>query len=258
LYCGPAFEAFDDFSDFVESISCDTSKSRQRISNPRTLGQHRLTLERLQRFLEKQSVVHIRDVTVEHLRTFKTAGLPKKMRVTTKATASAKIRCFPRAAFRRGWIEQPLVDKITTVKAVCDEKEPYTDEEIATILDCASQLNGGTHGYAKQPGTFRLLLEPMLATGLRVGDAVAFDPRTLTRGDNLWIYTDQPQKQKRAETPRLLEAYVTNDMKKRIDECKWFSMKGPFWYGTGSDSTPLAQAVYERMTAKRVAEHKGV
>jgi integrase len=36
-------------------------------------------------------------------------------------------------------------------------------------------------------------------------------------------------------------------MKKRIDECKWLSTKGPFWYGAGRDPKPLAQAVYERM-----------
>ena len=35
LYQDPAFEAFDDFSDFVESISCETSESCQvRGSNP--------------------------------------------------------------------------------------------------------------------------------------------------------------------------------------------------------------------------------
>jgi hypothetical protein len=35
LYRAPAFDAFDDFSDFVESISCETSKSCQvRGSNP--------------------------------------------------------------------------------------------------------------------------------------------------------------------------------------------------------------------------------
>jgi integrase len=78
-------------------------------------------------------------------------------------------------------------------------------------------LDGGTHGYAKQPETFRLLLELMLATGLRVGDAVAFDPRELAKGDTLWIYTYQPQKQKRSEKPKLREAYITGEMKKRID-----------------------------------------
>ena len=89
--------------------------------------------------------------------------------------------------------------------------------------------------------------ELMLATGLRVGDAVGFDRRALSKGESLWIYTYQPQKQKRSEKPKLLEAYITDEMKKRIDECKWLSIKGPFWYGAGSDPTPLAQAVYERM-----------
>jgi len=73
---------------------------------------------------------------------------------------------------------------VTTVKAVYDQKEPYTDEEIATIFDHASQLDGGTNGYAKQAATFRLLLELMLATGLRVGGAVSFDPRALTKLDS--------------------------------------------------------------------------
>jgi hypothetical protein len=58
---------------------------------------------------------HPRD-DVDHLETFKTVGLPKAMRMTTKATTFAKIRCFLRAAFRRGWIKEALVDKVTTVK----------------------------------------------------------------------------------------------------------------------------------------------
>ena len=91
------------------------------------------------------------------------------------------------------------------------------------------------------------LLELMLATGLRVGDAVGFDPRALTEGVSLWIYTYQPQKQKRADKPKVLEAYITDEMKKRIDECTWLSTRGPFWYGTGLNPTPVAQAVYERM-----------
>ena len=221
--------------------------TREQDLDPRTLGQHRLALERLSRFLVAQSVVHIRDMTVDHLETFKTAGLPKQMRTTTKATTFAKIRCFLRAAFRRGWIKEALVDKVSTVKAVYDQKEPYTDQEVKVILEHALQLDGGTHGYAKRPQTFQLLLDLMLATGLRVGDAVAFDPGALSKGDSLWIYTYQPQKQKRAEKPKLLEAYITDEMKKRIDECAWLSTRGPFWYGAGSDPTPLAQAVYERM-----------
>jgi hypothetical protein len=104
-------------------------------------------------------------------------------------------------------------------------------EEVTAILDHALQLSGGTHGYAKEPRTFRLLLELMLATGLHVGDAVCFAPKALTKGDALWIYTCQPQKQKRTDKPKLLGAYITDEMKKRIDECVWLSKRGPFWYG---------------------------
>jgi site-specific recombinase XerD len=221
--------------------------TREQDLDARTLAQHRLALERLQRFLEPQNVVHMGHMTVDHLETFKTAGLPKEMRTTTRATTFAKIRCFLRSAFRRGWIKETMVDKVTTVKAVYEQKEPYTDEEVTAIMDHAKKLDGGTHGYAKRPDTFRLLLELMLATGLRVGDAVSFDPRALTKGETLWIYTYRPQKQRRTEKPKQLEVYLTDELKKRIDECKWLSAKRPFWYGPGDDPTPLAQAVYERM-----------
>jgi site-specific recombinase XerD len=76
--------------------------TREQDLNARTLAQHRLALDRLQRFLEAQNVAHMGHVTVDHLETFKTAGLPKGMRTTTKATTFSKIRCFLRAAFRRG------------------------------------------------------------------------------------------------------------------------------------------------------------
>ena len=68
----------------------------------RELSISRLALKRLQRFPEAQKIIHIREMTVDNLETFKTAGLPKAMRMTTKATTFAKILCFLRAAFRRG------------------------------------------------------------------------------------------------------------------------------------------------------------
>jgi site-specific recombinase XerD len=154
--------------------------TREQELDARTLNQHRLALEKLQRFLEAQKVLDIREMTVDHLETFKTAGLPKTMRMTTKATTFAKIRCFSAQPFSAG-DQRDGGDRVTTVKAVYEQKEPYTDAEVVTILDHASRLDGGTHGYAKQPEAFRLLIEPMLATGLRVGDAVAFDPRALAK-----------------------------------------------------------------------------
>jgi site-specific recombinase XerD len=221
--------------------------SRGQDLDARTLSQHKLALDRLKRYLEAQGVLYMQQMTVDHLETFKTAGLPKDMAGTSRATTDAKIRCFLRAAFRRGWIKEFLVERVLTVKAVYSQKEPYSDGDVQTILDHALLMDGGTHGYAKQPQTFRVLLELMLETGLRVGDAVSFDPASLERGENLWIYTYRPHKQKRAEKPKLLEAYISDALKQKIDGCVWLSKQAPFWYGNGIDPRPVAQAVYERM-----------
>jgi len=148
---------------------------------------------------------------------------------------------------QKRWCAAAGVEKVKTVKAVYEQKEPYSDEDVEKILNEALRLNGGTHGYAKKPKTLHLLLQLMLETGLRVGDAVGFDPSALERGDSLWIYTYRPQKQKRADKPKLLEAYITDELKRKIFECEWLSQKRPFWYGSGDDPKPLAQAVYERM-----------
>ncbi len=162
------------------------------------------------------------------------------MEDTSRATTDAKIRCFLRTAFRREWIKRAMVERVTTVRAVYEQKEPYTDSEVEAIFKETLKLDGGTHSYAKHPRTLKLLLELMLSTGLRVGDAVSFDPRSLSQGDSLWIYTYQPQKKKKTDKSKALEAYITADLKSRIEACEWLSKKGLFWYGIGVGPTPLA------------------
>ena len=73
--------------------------TREQDLDPRTLGQHRLALDRLSRFLEAQSVVHMREMTVDQLETFKTAGLPKKMRTTTRRLPSRRSDAFSARLF---------------------------------------------------------------------------------------------------------------------------------------------------------------
>jgi site-specific recombinase XerD len=222
---------------------------REQDLDERTLSQHRLALERLRRYLENCGVNYIHQIKVDHLESFKTDGLPKAMASTSRATTDAKIRCFLRMAYRREWVKEVLVEKVKPVRAVYEQKEPYTDAEVDTILEHAGKLKGGTHGYAAKPATFRLLLEIMLATGMRVGDAVCFDPRLLAKGETMWAYTFMPQKRKRTEKPKAIEVYISEELKTRIDGCDWLSPRLPFWYGAGSDPAPLAQAVYERMQA---------
>jgi integrase len=161
-----------------------------------------------------------------------------------------------RTAYRRDWITESLVDKVTPHRAIYEQKEPYSDDEVKRILDGALALNGGTHGYAKHPKTFRLLLELMLETGMRVGDAIRYDPSVALKGEQLWIYTFVPQKKKRIDQPKLQESYLTERLKTAIDQSEWLSPKRPFHYGTFSNEAYLANEVYNRMQS--IGEKCGV
>ena len=220
--------------------------SRKHELGEKTHGQHKLLLGRLQEYCEKRRIYFTHELTVDLLESFKVDGLPD-LADTSKSTAVAKLRCFLRDAFRRGWITESLVDKVKPHRAVYDQKEPYSDEEVDKILAEALKLNGGTHGYAKQPKTFRLLLELMLDTGMRVGDAIRFDPTALVKGEHLWVYTFLMQKQKKTEKPRPVEAYLTDRLKTAIDNCEWLSPKRPFYFGDSKNPAYLANEVYERM-----------
>jgi integrase len=130
-----------------------------------------------------------------------------------------------------------LVEKVRGHKAVYGQKEPYTDQEVQKILDEALKMNGRVHGYAKHPKTFRLLLELMLETGIRVSDAVRFDPSSLIRGEHLWVYRFVMQKRKRSDALRYAEVYLSDRLKGAIDAADWFSPKRPFMYnGNGRAS----------------------
>ena len=229
--------------------------SRGHEIGEKTTGQYQLLLRRLRAYCESRGVFFMREFTVDLLETFKVDGLPE-MADTSKSTAVAKLRSFLRDAFRRGWITEPLVDRVTAHRAVYEQKEPYSDEEVDKILAGSLNLSGGTHGFASHPQTFRLLLELMLETGMRVGDAIRFDPRVLTQGEHLWIYSYLPQKLRKAEKPKHLESYISARLKEAIDQCDWLSPQLPFYYGSSRNPSYLANEVYERM--KSVGARCGV
>jgi integrase/recombinase XerD len=230
--------------------------SRQHELSEKTIGQHRVVLDRLIKFCEACGVFYTRTLKADLLETFKVEGFPKEMAYTSKATAISKLRCFLRAAYRRDWIGESLVDKVTTHKAVYEQKEPYSDQEIELILAEALKLNGGTHGYAAHPKTFRLLLELQLETGMRIGDAIRYDPTAVSRGDHMWIYTFVPQKRKKTDYPKPIEAYLTERLKSAIDQCAWLSPRRPFLYGSFRNQAYLANEVYYRM--QTIGERCGV
>jgi site-specific recombinase XerD len=209
----------------------------------KALAQYKLTLGKLQAFAHGQNKHFMREVDVDLLENFKVYGLVD-LASTSKANAVAKLKTFLAEAYRRGWTTEALAQKVKSTKAVYEQKQPYADKEVTAILNEAGKLNGGTSGYATNGPTFRLLLELMLATGMRVGDAVRYDPAKCTKSKHLWVYSFEPQKQRKDKTAKQAEVFLTTNLKTAIAKCEWFSRVLPFAYRADAE-----QAVYERMQA---------
>jgi site-specific recombinase XerD len=224
-------------------------ESHQSKLGNKTAAAYCFQLERLRAYCAGRGAIYMRDLSVDLLEDFKVKGLPGGLADTSKAQVVAKLRCFLRVAFRRGWTATPLAEGVTPHTAPPEQKEPYSDEQIKKILDEALKLNGGRDGYASAPNTFRLLLELMLETGMRVSDAIRFDPALPQRGESgLWIYVYVQRKRQRTKQPVQVEAFISNRLKTAIDGCKWLSPEKPFWYGTAaSRGYKLGYQVYDLM-----------
>jgi hypothetical protein len=62
----------------------------------------------------------------------------------------------------------------------------------------------------------------MLETGLRVSDAVKFNPAKCQKSKFLWIYSFNRRKAKKTKRREQSDVYLTARLKKPIDACAWF------------------------------------
>ena len=194
-----------------------------------------------------KAVTHANDLTYDLCSDFVTYGLDATD--NTKSTYNAKLKKFLTVAHKREWIKKDIAKQLDNIAAVYEAGEPYTDEELALILEGAENLNGGTTGYATNGKSFRLLLDFMLETGLRVSDAVRYTPSRCAKSKTgLWKYTYTVTKRRKTKAPQVAVTFLSDRLKIAIDECKWFSDGYPFAYN-GFDDDKHERAVYERMQA---------
>ena len=198
-----------------------------------TLGIYERVLGRFEVWCRDRGVVLMKDLTVDLLETFKIEGLPGLVE-STRQNQFMKLKRFLREAFRRDWLQTPLYDKLPTQSVAHEQKQPYTDEEVEKIFASAALMTPAKAGYGAKPATFRLLLDLMLATGIRVSDAIEYDPGKVVKSEHFWIYSFFPKKRKKTAQPKLVEAYLDFKLKAAIDEAEWYSPSLPFMIGSSS------------------------
>lgn len=221
-----------------------------------TTYRHNVTwLGSLQKFCESRGVLHIRQLNVDLIEDFKKSIGHSD---STIGQVIKKIRCFLREAFVRGWLTEPLGERVRRhFVGEIEQTAPFTDREIIRLVSTTGMKRGST-GYARHPETFMLLVKLMLETGLRVSDAVLYNPRECVRGSQMWKYQYVPQKTRKKAKGALRqkhEVYLTEPLKLAIDQCSWYSASRPFAF----DDRTFAQlgvAVLHRMNA--MGERAGI
>jgi site-specific recombinase XerD len=199
-----------------------------------TKREYRLTFDALQAFAASRNVVFIREADANFFKDFKTYGLGNgEISESTKKIRFAKVRAFLGEAYDRKWIVEDIGHQIRKVRfnlSEVEQTQPYTETEVQKIMEVAGTVNGSSEGYGKVPATFRLLCELMNTTGMRVSDAIAFDPTKLTPCANpgLWLYQYYPAKHIRTHAPKLSQVYITSRLKAAIEGCMWMSASLPF------------------------------
>jgi site-specific recombinase XerD len=225
----------------------------EEFASARVISQHKLVLDRFQTYANAQGVRLAAKITYDLCKNFQTYGFEAGIGDNTKSAYISKFKVFLGEAFTRTWIKENIADRLKNTTQQYDAGEPYSDEELSLILANAEKLNGGTTGYASNGKTFRLLLEFMLKTGLRVSDAVRFDPSACFKSKTgLWKYHYQPVKQRKDKKKKTAVTFLADNFKQAIDKAAWFSKKLPFAYDTINDTKSETdgkheQAVYERM-----------
>jgi integrase/recombinase XerD len=224
----------------------------------RTLAQHRNTLERFEAYARTRNKTFMREVDVDTCEHFKTYAL-RDIAPTTKMMFVSRLRLFLREAFRRGWLTDPLHERVRGFRATYEPALPFEPGEVQMILLDAERMNHGNGGYASNGHTFQLLLKLMLETGMRVSDAIRYDPARCTHSEHLWVYRFQPMKQRRGRPRKTMEVFLTDELKTAIDRAEWLSVEYPFAYrafGAGAKHNTMENQVYQRMQA--IGERSGV
>jgi integrase len=230
----------------LDKCVADYIAGREHELKPKTLGHIKLYLGRFVAWFHALGIYHVQELTIGLLEQWRREGL-QGLDDSTKRLAVAKVRCFLKEALRVEWISNPLADKIRPHRVAAKEiPEPFSADEIQRIMSGCAEMPT-TVGYSKHPQTFRLLLELMLATGLRISDALLYNPTAARQGQSgLWIYTFTMTKSHLTK-PKVMEVFLPDALKREIDGCAWFSKALPFSLGGTHTTERMSEEIRARM-----------
>lgn len=211
------------------------------------------TLNNFVAFCHRHGAIYMKELNVDIVERFR-YSLPQPKPASRKFVMN-KVAAFLNAAHRRDWTTKDIVSCLEKITIPHEQKEPFSDRDIALILEGAGELETANRRspYARNPQTLKLLIQVALHTGMRMGDAIKFDPAKLRRGPHGWRYTFVPEKQKTTETKKEVTVTLEDSVKQSVESCIWLSARLPF---RPPNVKRPRQAVYDLM--QQIGERKGI
>lgn len=155
-------------------------RSQEETTKDQTQAHYTRVFLALRKFMATRHVVYVQDLTPALCIEFAESGLVgvrgKKLKRSTLATYTAKWKAFLKWLESKGLVEKRLAIRIEPVRFPHEQTMPLEPTELEKII-------------AASPRIYALLWRLMaLETGLRISDALNFDPANLVRGDHGSIY----------------------------------------------------------------------
>jgi site-specific recombinase XerD len=233
----------------LESAVADFLTGHKTNAQAKTLRHHEIVLNHLTAYAASKGVIYAADLTYDLCMKF----LTKDENVTkhgenTQAQYRSKLKVFLKEALKRDWITKDIAGKIDNIREQYEAGEPYTDEEVKCIFAHSLKMSSDRGGYASKGKTFQLLLAFMLQTGLRISDAVRYDPTHCVKSKTgLWKYTFKMTKRVKTKGDKICLTFLPDSLKVAIDKADWFSEAFPFAY-----KIPIAKDENEREVYARL------
>lgn len=202
-----------------------------------TLRKHKLIQRNLDSFCQNRGLVFLRQLDVDQVREFRNTW---KLNARSAAKTLERLRSFFKFCQDSDWIEKNPAKAIKAGKVEDADVLPFSDDEVEKILKACDTFSGNGP-------RIKALTQLMLATGLRIGDAVTISRDKFVREGDGWKMELRTAKTK-------TKVYIPLQ-KGVVQAIEALPGKYPFWSG---ESTPENCSSVWQEAYRKLFKHAGI
>lgn len=210
---------------------------------PDTLYRHRLAMERLQAFCDSRAITYVKDITAEHLLTWRASwGFNKAQ---ARASFQTRVATFFKFCVKLGYITTNPALHLSTIKVASSSEaiRHLSPQEYATLLATIEK----TDMTPKNKQRIAVMMRLQREAGLSIVDAALFSIDELQKTTQGYVIETSRQK---TDTP--VSVPITDALAQELLTVKNGNPRYVFWSGnTRPEDAPNAfQKLYRRVAKK--------